>query len=475
MSKPTQDGFEPIAIIGTGAIMPGASDAKAFWQVIYNGEDLITEIPEAYWQTKDYFDPDPKARDKLYCKKGAFIKPIEFDAMEFGITPQNLEATDSSQLLALSATKQVLENVYGDYSKANLDQTGVILGATGPQELILYMAARLDEPIWRQALNDFDYPSQDIDKICQQIKSYYPEWQENTFPGLLSNVIAGRVANRFNLGGTNCAIDAACASALAAIRMAIFELQNHRAEMMIAGGVDSFQSAPMFMCFAKTTALSFSGDCRPFSADADGTVLGEGLCFFALKRLADAERDGDPIYAVIRGMGSSSDGFGKSVYAPDADGQAKAIKRTYQHLDYSTDSIELLEAHGTGTKVGDATEFEGLKKSFSNLRNNVCALGSIKSQIGHSKGTAGAAGLFKAAMALHHKTLPATLKIDAPNPKMDLENSNFYLNTELRPWIRSKQHPRRAGVSAFGFGGSNYHMAIEEYTGKNQPKTPSGH
>ena len=211
----------------------------------------------------------------------------------------------------------------------------------------------------------------------------------------------------------------------------------------------------MYMCFSKTPALSPSGDCRPFSDQADGTMLGEGLGMVALKRLADAERDGDRIYALLRGIGTASDGRSKSVYAPVAAGQAQALRRAYAGAGYGAETVELMEAHGTGTKAGDAAEFEGLRSVFEEAdadRRQWCALGSVKSQIGHTKAAAGAAGLFKAVMALHHKVLPPSIKIAAPNPKLDIERSPFYLNTQSRPWIRGNAHPRRASVSAFGFG-----------------------
>ncbi len=226
----------------------------------------------------------------------------------------------------------------------------------------------------------------------------------------------------------------------------------------------------MFMCFSKTPALSPSGDCRPFSDQADGTMLGEGVAMFALQRLEDAERDGNEIYAVIRGIGASSDGRAKSVYAPRPEGQALALRRAYEAAGYEPETVELVEAHGTGTKAGDAAEFGGLRMAFGagDARKQWCALGSVKSQIGHTKAAAGGAGLFKAVMALHHKVLPPTIKVDRPNPNLKIEESPFFLNTELRPWIRGNDHPRRAAVSSFGFGGSNFHVTLEEYSGRGK-------
>lgn len=462
--------FIPIAVIGVGAIFPGSANATGFWRSIINGDDLITDVPASHWLSEDYYDPNPKAADKTYCKRGAFITPVAFDPIEYGIPPANLPQTDTTQLLALLVMKQVLTDAFGaDFATTiDLKTACVILGVTSAQELVSYATARLQHPIWRQALRAEGIPQDIEERICQHISASYIPWSESTFPGLLGNVVSGRIANRFNCGGANFVTDAACASSLSALAMAISELQLHRADLAISGGADTLNDIFMFTCFSKTPALSPSGDCRPFDKNGDGTILGEGVGFFALKRLADAERDGNRIYAVIRGIGSSSDGRSKSVYAPVPAGQAVAIQRSYAAADFPTHTVELVEAHGTGTIAGDAAELQGLQLAFATHQPPAkpwCAVGSVKSQIGHTKAAAGAAALFKAVMALRHKVLPSTLKITAPNPNIALTNSPFYLNTQTRPWLRDNTHPRRAGVSSFGFGGANFHVALEEYQG----------
>ena len=250
--------------------------------------------------------------------------------------------------------------------------------------------------------------------------------------------------------------------------MACDELHLGHSDLVITGGADTFNDAPMFVAFSKTPALSRTGDCRPFSDKADGTILGEGVALFALRRLEDAERDGNRIYSVIRGLGSSSDGRSKSIYAPVPEGQAKALRRCYKSAGYGAETVGMVEAHGTGTVAGDAAEFEGLRQVFTEAQHHRadsdahqwCALGSIKSQIGHTKAAAGAANLFKAVLALHHKILPPTIKVDLPNPKLAIEESPFYLNTQTRPWLRPADFPRRASISSFGFGGTNFHVAL---------------
>ncbi|MGK2944899.1 MAG: SDR family NAD(P)-dependent oxidoreductase, partial [Desulfuromonadales bacterium] len=288
-------------------------------------------------------------------------------------------------------------------------------------------------------------------------------WQENSFPGLLGNVVAGRISKHFDFGGTNCVVDAACGSSLSALNLAALELAAGKSDMVVTGGIDTFNDIFMYTCFSKTPALSPSGHARPFADDADGTTLGEGLGILVIKRLADAERDGDKIYAVIKGIGASSDGRGSAIYEPSAAGQQKALRRAYQQGGVDPRTVELIEAHGTGTKVGDAVEVSALQAVFGDAEVPWCAIGSIKSQIGHTKAAAGSAGLIKAAMALYNKTLPPTIKVKKPQATVTSASSAFYVNTEARPWIPRGDHPRRAGISALGFGGSNFHCLLEEY------------
>ncbi len=473
----------PLAIVGVSAMFPGSHDAEGFWRDIRAGSDLLGEVPASHWLIEDYYDPDPKAPDKTYARRGGFLTPVDFDPLAWGVPPAILRATDTTQLLALMVAEQVLRDAAGArFERMDRSRISVILGVTSAQELISTMVSRLQRPIWVKAMREQGLPEDEVTSIADRIADHYVPWEESSFPGLLGNVVAGRIANRLDLGGTNCVVDAACASTFAALNMAMQELWLGDSDMVLAGGADTLNDIFMFMCFSKTPALSLSGDCRPFSDRADGTMLGEGLGMVALRRLADAERDGDPIYAVIRGIGSSSDGRSKSVYAPVPAGQAQALRRAHANAGIEPRSVELIEAHGTGTKAGDAAEFEGLRLAFGDAGSGPelsregredksgddaqwCALGSVKSQIGHTKAAAGAAGLFKAAMALHHGVLPPTIKVDAPNPKLELERSPFYLNTRARPWIRDASHPRRAGVSAFGFGGSNFHVLLEEYVG----------
>jgi len=466
-----------VAIIGIGCFFPKASGLKAFWRLLLHGIDAITDVPDSHWSTQDYFDADPKTADKIYCTRGGFLSPIDFDPAEYGIPPNTLEATDSSQLLGLVAAKMALDDAgYGETGRPfNRDRTSVILGVTGTQELVIPLGARLGHPRWRMALKEAGVPTDQAEDVVRRISSSYVSWQENSFPGLLGNVVAGRISNRLDLGGTNCVVDAACASSMSAIHLATLELNAHRCDMVLTGGVDTLNDIFMHMCFGQTGILSPTGDIRPFSEDADGTLLGEGVGIVALKRLVDAERDNDRIYAVIRAVGTSSDGRSQSIYAPRKKGQVKALRMAYDIAEINPSTVDLIEAHGTGTRVGDQTEFQTLTEVFSpaDPDNVSCAtryaLGTVKSMIGHTKAAAGTAGLIKTALALHHKTLAPTLKATIPDSDLHIEESPFYLNTVSRPWVSPSAHPRRGAVSAFGFGGSNFHIVLEEYaSGKKE-------
>jgi acyl transferase domain-containing protein/3-hydroxymyristoyl/3-hydroxydecanoyl-(acyl carrier protein) dehydratase/NAD(P)-dependent dehydrogenase (short-subunit alcohol dehydrogenase family)/acyl carrier protein len=470
--KPPPEKSVGIAIIGMGCIFPGSFNLKDFWHLLFNGIDAIEEIPDdTHWQLKQYFDQDPSRPDHVYCSRGGFLPKICFDPAAFGIPPNNITATDTSQLLGLEVAKMALEDAGypKDHPFLSTAKVNVILGVTGTQELVIPLGARLGHPIWKNALDAAGIAPDQKEKILCHIQSSYAAWQENSFPGLLGNVVAGRIANRFNLSGTNSVSDAACASSLSALHSAVMELAAHKCDMSITGGVDCLNDIFMHMCFAKTGVLSHTSDARPFSKDADGTVLGEGIGMLVLKRLEDAQKDNDRIYAVIKGIGTSSDGKTSAIYAPEAEGQRKALQDAYHQANIDPTSIGLVEAHGTGTRVGDKVEFTALKSCFgTRAQKNHTAIGSVKSMIGHTKAAAGAAGIIKAALALHHKVIPPTLKADIPDPDLDITRSAFYLNHRSKPWVPGSDSttPRRAGVSAFGFGGSNFHVVLEEYETK---------
>ncbi|WKC40691.1 type I polyketide synthase [Shewanella algae] len=466
----------PIAIVGMASLFAGSRYLNQFWDLICDKIDAITQVPADRWQVADYFDPDKKAADKSYCKRGGFIPEVDFNPMEFGLPPNILELTDTSQLLSLVVAKEVLEDAgIHEGSDHDRDRIGITLGIGGGQKISQSLNARLQYPVLKKVFRESGVSEQDSEMLIRKFQDQYIHWEENSFPGSLGNVIAGRIANRFDLGGMNCVVDAACAGSLAAMRMALTELTEGRSDMMLTGGVCTDNSAYMYMSFSKTPAFTSDEQIKPFDADSRGMMIGEGIGMVALKRLDDAERDGDRIYAVIKGVGASSDGKFKSIYAPRPEGQAKALQRAYDDAGFPPHTLGLMEAHGTGTAAGDVAEFSGLNAVMSqdNPELQHIALGSIKSQVGHTKSTAGTAGVIKAALALHHKVLPPTINVKQPNPKMAVEQSPFYLNTQTRPWMpRTDGTPRRAAVSSFGFGGTNFHLVLEEHS-PELPKQPS--
>ncbi|GAX43408.1 polyketide synthase phosphopantetheine-binding HglE [Tolypothrix sp. NIES-4075] len=460
----------PIAIIGMASLFPQSRNLQEYWDNIVNKIDCITDVPASHWNIDEYYDPDPRTtKDKTYCKRGGFIPEVDFNPMEFGLPPNILEVTDVSQLLSLVIAKEAMEDAnYSEVRAFNRENVGVVLGVAQGGQLAMPLAARLQYPVWEKVLKSSGLSDEDTQKIVDKIKSAYVNWNENAFPGMLGNVVAGRIANRLNFGGINCVVDAACASSFGALKLAISELTEHRSDMMLTGGVDLDNSVMAYISFSKTPAVSPGDKVKPFDAKSDGMMLGEGVGMILLKRLEDAERDNDKIYAVIKGIGTSSDGRYKSIYAPRLEGQVKALERAYEDAGFAPESIGLVEAHGTGTMAGDPTEFSSLKEFFGEDKKQHIALGSVKSQIGHTKAAAGAASLIKTALALHHKILPPTINITEPNPKLNIKNSAFYLNTQTRPWIRAEgEPPRRAGVSSFGFGGTNYHVVLEEHTAEH--------
>lgn len=443
---------DEIAIIGIANILPGSSTPAQFWRNILDRTDLIREVPPSRWDLRVNFDADKTARDKTYSKWGGFIDDVLFDPIRYRIPPTVMPNICTTQLLALEASRRALADA--GYADGNFDRdhTAVILGTNGVGNLLNeQLTVRTQLPHM-------------FGEVDEQVLSTLPEWTGETFPGVLANVTAGRVANQFDLGGPNYTVDAACASSTVALDLAVRELESGRSNMALAGGVDTGQTPFGYIAFSKTQALSPTGRVRVFDKSADGTVISEGLCILVLKRLADARRDHNRIYAVIRGTGGSSDGRGTGLTAPKVEGQRRAVERALRRAGVSADTLGLYEAHGTGTQLGDRTELETLTQILkeANAVPHSCAVGSAKSLIGHTKMAAGAVGIAKAALALYHRVLPPQGGIDEPTEPLTEPASPIYTVDRPHPWLASGGRPRRAGVSAFGFGGTNSHLVLEE-------------
>lgn len=452
-----------IAVIGMSCFYPGATSLNAYWENILAKKVEVREIPATHWDWELYYDADPMAKDKIVSKWGGFLSDINFDPLRYGITPASMKSIEPLQLLLLEAVRHALTDAGYDRRPFNRDRTAAVVGIGGGGSP---MATAYGFRTCMRLIDNVPDAPVSSDAVLDSCEQVLPEWTEDSFPGFLFNVAVGRVANRFNLGGPNYAIDAACASSLAALQAAVRELTIGTSDMAIAMGADTVQTPFAYMAFSKTYALSRKGRSRPFDAEADGIVLSEGIGVLVLKRLADAQRDGDRIYAVIKGVGSSSDGKEKGLTAPNATGQKRALARAYAQAQIAPATVRLIEAHGTGTVVGDRTEAESMASVLlaAGAAPRSCAVGSVKSLIGHAKCAAGLAGMIKGILSLDRKVLPPTL-VETPNSAVQFADSPLYLNTEPRPWIQSDDEPRRAGVSAFGFGGTNFHVVLEEYRG----------
>jgi acyl transferase domain-containing protein/NAD(P)-dependent dehydrogenase (short-subunit alcohol dehydrogenase family) len=463
-----------IAIVGLGAILPDAPNVPAFWENTKNGRYSVTNVDPERWDPALYYDPDPAAPDKTYSKIGGWVRDYVWDPIKWhlAVPPRVVDAMDGAQKWAIACTRQALED-YG-YPKRPLDpdRTAVILGNAMAGERHYLTALRIYFPEYARELSEIAsfaalpeaLRSQITRELHQRIAKHLPEITEDSMPGELANCIAGRIANIFNFHGPNYVCDAACASAMAAISSATEGLLEKDFDAVITGGIDRNMGASTFVKFCKIGALSATGT-RPYAEGADGFVMGEGAAIFVLKRLADAEHDGDKVYAVLRGMGGSSDGKGKGITAPNPIGQKLAIERAWQNAGLSPSTVTYIEGHGTSTRVGDVVEVQSLADvlSDSHLPLHSVALGSVKSNFGHLKGAAGAAGLLKATMALHDKVLPPSVHCGRPNPEIDFAHGPLYVNTELKAWEVPPDGVRRAGLSAFGFGGTNFHAVLEEY------------
>lgn len=452
-----QEPGEPVAIVGMSCYLPRANDVETFWWNIIHKVDAIGEVPSTHFDWRKVYDPDPFATDKSISKWGGFLSNVAFDASTYGIPPNSLSSIDSSQLLMLECVSEALSDAGYDRRKFGREKTAVIVANSGhgPIGALFLVRTMLG---WK--LDHLPEESR------RRIQEEMPQWSEDALPGYLGNVAAGRVSNRFDLGGINLTVDAACASSIAALYLAVSNLRSRESDMVVLGAVDTHNQPIDFVNFSKTHALSPRGRCRTFDATADGIVLGEGLGVVILKRLADAVRDGDRIYSVIRGVGGSSDGRDLSLTAPRPAGQMLALRRAYADAGISPATVELVEAHGTGTVAGDKAEVRALSRVFADEGAGLgtCAIGSVKSNIGHTKCTAGLASLIKVSKALYHKVLPPTIGVEQPNPSCGFGENPFYINAEARPWIRSSiDGPRRAALSAFGFGGTNFHAVLEEY------------
>ncbi|MCZ6602107.1 MAG: beta-ketoacyl synthase N-terminal-like domain-containing protein, partial [Planctomycetota bacterium] len=442
----------PIAVVGIGAVFPGALTLDEFWKNIKAGKSAAREVPEGRWvlPPESAFDPTIGRLDKVYSTRGCYLDGFRLDPRGLDVDPTLLSGLDPLFHLALTAGRQAFEDAITE--TLDRDRVGVLLGN------IALPTEKSAELAWQILGRSFE------EKVLGRPTASDPVEPLNRY---VTGLPAGILAKALSLGGGSATLDAACASSLYAIKLSIDELLSGRADAMLTGGLSRPDCLYTQMGFSQLRALSPSGTCSPFDASGDGIVVGEGAGMFLLKRLEDAVSAGDRIYGVIRGIGLSNDVDG-SLLAPSSEGQLRAMRAAYQVAGWSPEDVDLIECHAAGTPVGDAVEFESLRRLWKG--DGPYTLGSVKSNVGHLLTAAGAAGLMKVLLAMKAKTLPPTANFRSPGATIPLSASPFEVLSAARPWHRrAEETPRRAAVSAFGFGGINAHLLIEEWMAGEAP------
>lgn len=422
---------EPIAVVGIGCRFPGgASGPDAYWNLLENGRDAITEIPADRWDVDEYYDPDPLAPGRMSSKWGGFISDVAgFDADFFGISPREAEAMDPQQRLMLEVAWEALEHAGMSPETLSGIRSAVMMGVYYTE----YQGISAANP--------------------DAIDGY-------SATGNAHAVAVGRIAYLLGLRGPAVAMDSACSSSLVTIHMACQSLRLRESDLALAGGVSLILRPETQIAMAKWGMLSPRGRCHTFDAGADGFVRGEGAGIVVLKRLTDAIRDGDRVLAVVRGSAINQDGKSNGLTAPNTIAQIDAITRALRSADVAANSVNLIETHGTGTALGDPIEFEALADVYGRGADK-CALGAVKTNIGHLEAAAGIAGFIKAALSVQRGKIPPNLHFSKWNPAIDPSSTRLFVPTEMTPWPAA-EGPRRAAVSSFGLGGTNAHVVLEQ-------------
>jgi len=432
---------EAIAIIGIGCRFPGAKDARAFWNLLRNGVDAIREVPAERFNLQDFLDPDPAAPGKIITRWGGFIEDVDqFDPHFFGISPREAARMDPQQRLLLEVAWEALEDAGQVREHLAGTPTGVFIGIS-------------NNDYGRIQFNDLD-----------RIDAY-------AGTGNALSIAANRISYVFDFRGPSIAIDTACSSSLVAVHQACNSLRSGESTLALAGGVNLILSPAITINFTKAGAMAPDGRCKAFDARANGYVRSEGAGIVVLKPLSKALADGDPIYAVIRGSAVNQDGRSNGLMAPNPHAQEAVLREAYRRAAVSPGDVQYLEAHGTGTLLGDPIEAKALGAVLALDRppEQPCLLGSVKTNLGHLEAAAGIAGLIKVALALQHREIPPSLHFEEPNPHIPFDQLPLRVNTKLCPWPAQAHAALFAGVSSFGFGGSNSHVVVQ-----GAPQSDSG-
>ncbi len=477
-SSPRQEIEDEVAVIGMGCIYPDADSPQKLWDNVMAKHYAIGDIPAERMDPALYFDEDRKAVDKSYTKIAGVVRDFAFDHARYGYTPEKAARLSRSQQMVLEAAYRAVADA--GYLEDDLTMkaacrasTAVIVATCLGNELGNDLHLKYWYPELRHSLEQIEAFNTLDDDARDRLLADLREGLANGVDyepvhGQLLNIEAARIAHHLGLTGINYVVDAACATSFAALDCAVKELLSGEYDMVISGGVNTNLAPESFVGFCKMGALSAKGS-YPFDARADGFVLGEGAGVLVLKRMKDALRDGDRIQAVVKGVGSSSDGKGKAIAAPNPEGQALALHRCYANMrdKVRVVDVDYIEAHGTSTIAGDQAEIETLKKVYCSERP--IGISSIKSQIGHLLGGAGYAGMIKAILAIRHRTLPPNGRFETLAPAHAIADSPLFIIEEAKPWDVAAGRPRLAAVSSYGFGGINYHCVVAEHTPDYRP------
>lgn len=442
-----------VAIVGMGCRFAGAPDLQSYWKMTLEGVNAFGPPPPDRWDHEAFFSTSRRSTDKSYAPNGGFIEDIRsFPALHFGIPPRRVEVMDPQQRFAIEVGLQAIEDA--GYKHTDMPRrTGVYLGVTASEYREL-LASRVIAQL--MASGQVGEAPEDVDALVKAVERVVPS-RPFSAPGALANMIAAAVAQELDLHGPAYTTDAACASALMALSDAVSALRTGQVDAALAGGVYVCVTPSHHIAFSRIGAISAQGLCLPFDARADGFVQGDGAGIVVLKRLEDAQRDGDRIYAMITGVATNNDGRGDGPMAPVLDGQIDVIRDAWKDAGADQAHLGYVETHGTGTDVGDTTEFRGLQAALSGARR--AALGSSKANVGHTMSAAGIAGVIRAALAVHHRTIPPMSGFQSAKEELGLDDSPFDIPTRARPW---KDDARVACVSSFGFGGTNGHAVLTE-------------
>ena len=464
----------PIAIIGVGCKFPKADDAEAYWKNIVEGRACFSEIPRDRWNHDAFFNANQRETDKSWTRTGGFIDDIRsFAALHYGIAPRRLEVMDPQQRLLIEATRVAIQDAGYETRAFNKRKTGVFIGLS-VSEFKNIAGARISA--MQIAAGDYGPAA-----ATQELRDALMEMVENVVPlrafslsGALTALAATSVSQTFDLGGPSYTLDAACSSASVAINDAIIYLRAGQLDCAVAGGAYLNLTPDNLVSFTRIGAISPSGVCRPFDARADGFVQSDGVGMIMLKRLEDALRDNDRVYAIIRGTGCNNDGRGEGPMTPRVEGQLHALRAAYEDAGCSPASVAYFEAHGTATSVGDPVEIEALGRLLAEAGrtpSTPALIGSVKGNIGHAMSAAGIAGLIKAIKVIEHRVAPPQPGFETPNPALELERWPLRVSDQRCDLERSPGAPLRVAVSSFGFGGTNSHLVLEEPPERPRRKT----